>query len=158
MAGRVHFDCLRRCFRFLSPPRQRAKSSATLVLDRERPAYLGLGALFPAAIACIWSLCRFLNNRILWSFHELGGSWPPSITSYFVAPSVLAVWLLPGALAEEVAWRVYLQPRFIQRHGLMRGIFLVGIVWGAFYFSTDFGGYSTLTHITFQFFHPSPSR
>lgn len=42
------------------------------------------------------------------------------------------------ALVEEIAWRGYLQRRFIAEFGTYRGIFFVGMVWAAFHFSGDF--------------------
>jgi len=47
-------------------------------------------------------------------------------------------WTLFGAFLEEIIIRGLLQPRFIRRYGLLRGIFLVGIVWAAAHFFGDF--------------------
>ncbi|PYT64216.1 MAG: hypothetical protein DMG35_01235 [Acidobacteria bacterium] len=50
--------------------------------------------------------------------------------------------VLPGiffaAFLEEIIIRGLLQPRFIRSYGLLRGIFLVGIVWAAAHFYGDF--------------------
>lgn len=39
---------------------------------------------------------------------------------------------------EEMIFRGLLQRRLIQRYGIYRGIFFVGMVWAAFHFSSDF--------------------
>jgi len=64
---------------------------------------------------------------------------PPLLSEYFRFPGAIVIWSIIPALAEEIAWRGYLQPRFIQLYGLARGIFFTGIVWGAFHFTFDFG-------------------
>jgi membrane protease YdiL (CAAX protease family) len=39
---------------------------------------------------------------------------------------------------EEMNFRGVLQTQFLRRYGVYRGLFLVGIVWAAFHFSSDF--------------------
>src|SRR5207244_13356410 len=46
--------------------------------------------------------------------------------------------LIFGAFFEEVIFRGFLQTRFIHGYGLYRGIFLVGVIWAAFHFFSDF--------------------
>lgn len=48
------------------------------------------------------------------------------------------LWTVFAAFFEEIIFRGLLQPRFIRRYGLLRGIFLVGIVWAAMHFYDDF--------------------
>jgi len=100
--------------------------------------YVGLAFLFPAGIACVWPIAFFLRDRILWAGSGWGEHAMPVVASYLRLPEVSSVWLLAPAFVEEVAWRGYLQPRFVHRFGLARGVFLIGIVWGAFHFSSDF--------------------
>lgn len=74
---------------------------------------------------------------------------------FAIATFIAAVWhlfplvrienqtkVLPGiflaAFLEEIVIRGLLQPRLIRRYGLLRGIFLVGIVWAAAHFYGDF--------------------
>jgi membrane protease YdiL (CAAX protease family) len=58
--------------------------------------------------------------------------------SYFNVPDIWLLLLFFAAVFEEVIFRGLLQTRFIHRYGLFRGIFLVGIVWAAFHFFSDF--------------------
>jgi membrane protease YdiL (CAAX protease family) len=108
-----------------------------------RARYLAVAVLIPALIANAWPLMTYVYARILWGAHGWGKYAPPSLDNYFGLPSVASMWYFVPALVEEIAWRGYLQPRFIRRYGLIRGIFLVGIVWGAFHFSWDFSSFMT---------------
>lgn len=122
--GRSRAETLKRSFRL--PPEK----------------YLGLAAVLPSMIACVWPLALYLQARLRWAAHDFGRYMPPHLEQYLSWPSISALWYFPAALVEEIAWRGYLQPRFIRRYGLIRGILFLGIVWGAFHFSGDFG-YST---------------
>jgi membrane protease YdiL (CAAX protease family) len=108
------------------------------ILRAPRAKYLAVALVLPAAIANIGPLAPYLHARMLWSIHVWGTHLPPLPRTLFELPSVLSLWYFVPALIEEIAWRGYLQPRFIRRYGLVRGIFLVGVVWGAFHFSWDF--------------------
>jgi membrane protease YdiL (CAAX protease family) len=88
------------------------------------PEYFGIALFLPVAIYSI----SLTFPRVLDRLHGINSL--PLYDSFF------ALFLL--ALVEEIAWRGYLQPRFIARFGLYRGIFFVGIVWAAFHFSGDF--------------------
>ncbi len=88
------------------------------------PEYLGIALFLPVAI---YSISQTFP-RVLDRLHSTNSL--PRYDSLFA--------LFPLALVEEIAWRGYLQPRFIARFGLYRGIFFVGIVWAAFHFSGDF--------------------
>ncbi len=61
---------------------------------------------------------------------------------------------LPGiffaAFLEEIIFRGLLQPRFIRRYGLLRGIFLVGIVWAATHFYGDFSPHFSHGNVLLQ--------
>ncbi len=113
---------------------------------------LGLGALIPAALALLWPLFWLVHDRILWSAHHWGSRPEPLPASYFAIPAAASLWYFPPALVEEIAWRGYLQPRFIERYGLWRGIFFIGIVWGAFHLSGDFTFRMTTGDVFFHLF------
>lgn len=100
-----------------------------------------LAVFFPVAVASVWPVLNYVHDRLLWASYQWGKFDPPSLASYFglLTPLSLRFFLL--ALPEEMAWRGYLQPRFIGRYGVGRGIFLVGVVWGAFHFWGDAYGY-----------------
>lgn len=110
--------------------------------------YILLAFFFPLAVASLWPLLNYTYDRIQWASYQWGQITPPTLASYFgtVRLGLLAYFLL--ALPEEVAWRGYLQPKFIRRYGAMRGIFLVGIVWAAFHFIGDSWGGSSAGAIT----------
>jgi membrane protease YdiL (CAAX protease family) len=117
---------------------ENGRKSIRAMLRIPHVKYLALAALVPAVIASAWSLVAFFQARIVWSYHGSGKYYIPILSDFLVLPSVSSLWYLVNALVEEIAWRGYLQPRFIRRYGLFRGIFLVGVVWGAFHFSWDF--------------------
>jgi membrane protease YdiL (CAAX protease family) len=97
-----------------------------------------LGAFFPIVIRQIPNLLLFVYDRIHWASFEFGRLSPPLFSSYFQLPDIYLLWYLPAAAFEEIIWRGYLQPRFVGRFGIVRGIFLLGLVWSAFHFLGDF--------------------
>jgi uncharacterized protein len=112
--------------------------------------YVGVAALIPVAQGCVTPLVRYFVARNDWAEYGLGRYIAPRLGNYLAPPQAFLLWLLLGALVEEIAWRGYLQPRFIQRYGLVRGIFFVGIVWGAFHFASDFNAYPSVTAVLVQ--------
>jgi membrane protease YdiL (CAAX protease family) len=97
-----------------------------------------LGVIFPTAIELVPNVVGYVSDRVHWAAFLFGKADPPFFPSYFLVPSPLFLWYLPAAFLEEVIWRGYLQPRFVQRFGLARGIFLLAIAWSAFHFLGDF--------------------
>lgn len=86
---------------------------------------------------------------------------------FVIASFIAAVWhlfplvqienqtkVIPGiffaAFLEEIIFRGLLQPRFIRRYGLLRGIFLVGIVWAATHFYGDFSSHFSHGNVPLQ--------
>ena len=108
-----------------------------------RAKYLAIAISVPAAIAYVGPVASYLRARILWTIHGWGKYDPPSPSGFLGVPSISSVWYFIPALVEEIAWRGYSQPRFIRRYGFVRGIFLVGVVWGAFHYFWDFNSYIT---------------
>jgi membrane protease YdiL (CAAX protease family) len=102
-----------------------------------------LGLIFPTAIQLVPNLVAYVHDRVHWAAFQFGKTDPPFFPSYFPSPNPLFLWYFPAAFFEEVIWRGYLQPRFAQRFGLMRGIFLLAIAWSAFHFLGDFLGTTT---------------
>jgi membrane protease YdiL (CAAX protease family) len=103
-----------------------------------RAKYLAASIVIPAAIAYVAPVASYLHARIPWSLDGWGKLVPPSPSSFLGLPPASAGPYLLYPLVEEIAWRGYLQPRFVRRYGLVRGIFLVGVVWGAFHYIRDF--------------------
>jgi len=114
------------------------KESLQKALHLPPPKYVGLAFLFPAVIACVWPTLNYLQDRILWAGTSQSKGAPPEVAYYVNLPNLAALWYFLPAFVEEIAWRGYLQPRLIRRYGLIRGVFFVGIVWGAFHFVWDF--------------------
>ena len=127
------------------------KTTLRLALRLPSFDYVIIGVVIPLAVASVWPLGSYSLAINHWAAYEFGSSSSPNLRDYFSAPSAASLWLLLPAFVEEIAWRGYLQPRFLQKYGLVRGIFLVGIVWGAFHFAGDFRYSMTtlgvLTHI-----------
>jgi membrane protease YdiL (CAAX protease family) len=101
-----------------------------------KPQYALLGASVPIGVSVIISVGNYMFDRVLRA-HGFGASSLPEFRSYFDFPDPWLSLLFFGALFEEIIFRGLLQPRFIRRFGLYRGIFLVAIVWAAFHFFSD---------------------
>lgn len=108
-----------------------------LVWRPDRKSLL-LALTFPAMTCGLISIVQFLFDRAQWAAHDVGRLASPELAAYFNFSDPWLFLLFIPALYEEVIFRGLLQSRFIQRYGVHRGIFLVGIVWGAFHFYSDF--------------------
>jgi membrane protease YdiL (CAAX protease family) len=101
------------------------------------PRYVALGLAFPIGIAVLLSIGQYLVDRAQWAAHDFGRFSPPQFGTYFDLPDPWLLLAFFAALFEEVIFRGLLQRRFVERYGIYRGIFLVGIVWAAFHFVSD---------------------
>jgi membrane protease YdiL (CAAX protease family) len=101
------------------------------------PRYAALGLAIPIGIATFFSTGHYLIDRALWVARDFGKFTPPQFGSYFDLPDPWLFLAFFAALFEEMIFRGLLQRRLIQRYGIYRGIFLVGIVWAAFHFVSD---------------------
>ncbi len=113
------------------------------MLRLPRTKYLTTAILIPAVIAHVGPLAFYFHARALWVARGWGKYVPPSPSAFLGLRWISSLWYFVPALVEEMAWRGYLQPWFIRRYGLVRGIFLVGVVWGAFHYFWDFNFYMT---------------
>lgn len=102
------------------------------------PKYAGLSLAIPIGIVVLLSTGQYLFDRAQWAAHNFGNMDPPQFASYFTFPDPWLLLVFFPALIEEMIFRGLLQIRLIQRYGVYRGIFLVGIVWAAFHFFSDF--------------------
>jgi membrane protease YdiL (CAAX protease family) len=107
------------------------------VVRLPEPRYAVLGLSFPIGITALISAAQYLIARAQWAAHDFGREVPPAFGSFFAVPDPWLCLLIFSALFEEMIFRGLLQRRFIQRYGIHRGIFLVGIVWAAFHFHSD---------------------
>ena len=85
-----------------------------------------------------WSFLRLImyaHDRVVWAATEFGKFEAPRLGMYFLAPqrSLFAEYL-PAALFEEIIYSGCFQPRFVRRYGILRGLVILGLVWGAYHF------------------------
>jgi membrane protease YdiL (CAAX protease family) len=85
------------------------------------------------------SLSQYFFERARLGLDAFGNSPRPPFASYFAFPVLgLLCSTVFFAFFEEAIFRGVVQPRFVRRYGLLRGLFLVGIVWAAWHFAGDF--------------------
>jgi membrane protease YdiL (CAAX protease family) len=98
-----------------------------------------LGAAFPVFAILSGSLLYYFFEQIRRAadaYHEPAYS---GFASYVGVPSVgLVGSLLLPVLFEEIIFRGLLQPWFIRRYGLLRGLFLLGILFAVWHYDNDF--------------------
>jgi membrane protease YdiL (CAAX protease family) len=116
-------------------------------------AYLGVSVMLPIVLSAIWPVLSYVYDRIHWAAFDFSMYDPPRPVTYFTFPIWLWLWELIPALVEEIAWRGFLQPRFVRKYGIARGIFLLGLVWGAFHFSGDFHSNMNAGIVLFALIH-----
>ena len=107
------------------------------VSELPEPRHVALGLAFPVGVAVLLSTGQYLVDRAQWAAHDFRRFSPPQFTSYFDLPDPWFLLTLFTAFFEEMIFRGLLQRRFVERYGIYRGIFLVGIVWAAFHFVSD---------------------
>ena len=99
---------------------------------------VALAVVFPVGIAAITSVGQFLFELFRRTSHHYDKLPLSPFGAYFTLPSIsLFLWFFP-AFTEEIIFRSLLQPLFVRRYSPIRGIFLVGIIFAAAHFSTDF--------------------
>lgn len=115
------------------------------------PGYWGLAILVPVILAGLWPAVLYVYERVHWAAFESQQIYgPPDAAAYFAFPILSQLGRFAPALVEEIGWRGFLQPRFIRRYGMARGIFFVGLVWGAFHFASDIHGQRTAVAVMLQ--------
>jgi membrane protease YdiL (CAAX protease family) len=112
--------------------------------------YFFVALAFPIGICAAISAGQYFFDRAAWAAHDFGRLDPPQLASYFALPDPWLLLLFFAAFFEELIFRGVLQRRFLERYGLYRGIFLVGIVWAAFHFFSDFS-FSRLSDLSVLF-------
>ena len=96
---------------------------------------LALGSA--SAIAAAIPISVYLSDRAHWAAFDYGKLSPPDLSNYFSTPHMMVVFGIAAAIAEEIIFRGFMQPRMIERYGLMRGIFVTGTIWAAIHFRED---------------------
>jgi membrane protease YdiL (CAAX protease family) len=113
-----------------------------------------LAAIFSIGIPVLISAGEYLFDRAGLLPRENGTIiWAPG--TFFHYPEASLLLLFFPALLEEIIFRGFLQSRLTQRYGIVRGIFLVGIVWSAFHVPSDFafshfGTWDALQQLVFR--------
>jgi membrane protease YdiL (CAAX protease family) len=98
-----------------------------------------LAIVLSTTVVFLGSLSQYFFARARLGLNAFGNSARPSFASYLAFPTIgLLCSTLLFAFFEEAIFRGVVQPRFVRRYGLLRGLFLVGIVWGAWHFAGDF--------------------
>jgi membrane protease YdiL (CAAX protease family) len=94
----------------------------------------GLAVLLPVSV-----LAATLPISI-WLGYAAYGPMSPTVKSLVAHPLQLALKMamyiaisIPFAFGEELGWRGYAQPRLIRQFGLVKGLFLLGLFWGAWH-------------------------
>jgi len=101
------------------------------------PMHVGLALVIPVGIGVLLTTGQYLFDRAQWAAHNFGNMDPPQFGSYFTFPDAWFLLLFLPAFFEEMIFRGLLQRRLIQRYGIYRGIFFVGMVWAGFHFVSD---------------------
>lgn len=104
------------------------------ILKTSEPRFYGIATLGPLILAGI-----AMAILLLW----IGDSTPPDsgtpvrglglllLVVVSMSAGILLIWV--QALAEEVGWRGYFLPRFMQQCGPVAGLGLHGLIWGLWY-------------------------
>jgi membrane protease YdiL (CAAX protease family) len=100
--------------------------------------YLAAAVAFPIGADLVLSVGHYLVDRTLWAAHDFGRLDAPQFASYFGVPHAGLFLMVFPAFFEEMIFRGVLQTQFLRWYGVYRGLFLVGIVWAASHFSSDF--------------------
>jgi membrane protease YdiL (CAAX protease family) len=115
-----------------------AWSGLRLSIRLPLPETFLLATAIPVGISAVIALGQYLVSRVLW-FTDRGQTLvPPLVASYFHLPDTARFSLIFFAFFEEMMFRGLLQPYLVRRYGILRGIFLVGIVFAGWHFSDDF--------------------
>jgi membrane protease YdiL (CAAX protease family) len=104
------------------------------------PRYALFAFLLPILISGLPQVSDFLVDRVHWAAYSFNQTFAPQIGAYFDLSHLWDPWLLLmifGAFAEEIVFRGLLLQNLISRYGFHRGIFLTGIIWGAYHFRGD---------------------
>jgi membrane protease YdiL (CAAX protease family) len=104
------------------------------VLQTSKPRFYGIATVSPLVLAGVAILVQLL---------VVGDGSPPASGTPFGNPGILLVVALSmgvgviliwiQALAEEVGWRGYFLPRFMEQCGPVTGLALHGLIWGLWY-------------------------
>jgi membrane protease YdiL (CAAX protease family) len=107
-----------------------------------RPVGWSLGKLNDWGLAVLLPLLVLASTlRIsIWLGYAAFAPTSPTVKGLIAHPVQLALKMaiyiaisIPFAFGEELGWRGYAQPRLIRQFGLVKGLFLLGLFWGAWH-------------------------
>jgi len=107
-----------------------------------RPVGWSLGKLSDWVLAVLLPLLVLAATLpiSIWLGYAAFAPTSPTVKSVMADPLKLALKLaiyltisIPFAFGEELGWRGYAQPRLIRQFGLVKGLFLLGLFWGAWH-------------------------
>ncbi len=113
--------------------------AAQLSLRLPKSGWSVLALALPVTLSALIPTAHYLFDRFQWAAHVFGKVAPPQFADYFNlgAFHLSLLGLIFGAFAEEIIFRGVLLRDFVERYGLQRGIFLIGLVWASVHFRTD---------------------
>lgn len=93
-----------------------------------------------------------IDNKGRWRIDNIGTLLdkiipPPKKPSIYIFDILLSIFvsaitLVPLALGEELAWRGFMQPIFIDRIGSIGGILALGLIWGLWHLPMNLAGHN----------------
>jgi membrane protease YdiL (CAAX protease family) len=109
--------------------------------------FLALGFIVPLVASGLIPLGEYALDRAHWASFNFGKTEPPQFVSYFRITSPWSFLMAVSSFAEEFVVRGMLQPIFVKRFGVFRGIFFVGLIWGVEHFRTDSYSFSSTPRV-----------
>ena len=113
---------------------------------------LALAIALPAAVSVLISLGQLVFALCCGASGSSAQLGPHPISAYFMLPRAELFLLLLFAFTEEIIFRGLLQPAFIQRYGVTRGIFLLSIIFATAHLDGDFSPNLTDALVIFRLF------
>jgi membrane protease YdiL (CAAX protease family) len=104
-----------------------------------------LAVAFPVGIVALISLAHWLSYLFQWAPHQSPNIGHQPINAYFPLHANRVMVFMAAALVEELIFRGALQPRFVSRYGVIRGLAVLSIVFAGWHISADFPDGFTLT-------------
>ena len=108
------------------------------------PIYLIWGMLLPMLVITVSVLVSiWLGYAAAAPFSNAAGGATGHLLRVLKAIGVYTLISIPFAFGEEFGWRGYAQGRFVREFGLLKGLLLLGILWGVwhvpiYYFMSEF--------------------
>lgn len=129
---------------------KRIRQTVADFLRLPSPWFLVLAFVIPIFASGLIPLGQYIFDRAHWAAFDFGKTVPPQLVSYFEITKPWLFLTIFSSFAEEFVVRGMLQPIFVKRYGVFRGIFLVGLIWGVEHFATDTYSHLPLLEIVWK--------